>query len=371
MKKFKFRKTAGMVIDTMMYLIMFMQMLYVFTGNIIHEWMGIIFFVCLLLHLIIKRKWFVSFFRKKHVIPSARFFADCTNILLLLCICIMMISSMGVSRTIFPNIIFMESPSFHRFMGTLMLTISIVHGGMHTYFVSKNKKKVVILIVIAAAATFSLGNWGVPYLNRHFRTVEITNTEVYTGKKLAWNNKKPLVVYFTRVGNTDFEENIDAVSGASLMIRGGILTGNTEFIADSFNEILDCDVAPITLTDYKYPSSYSETCSVAGEELKNNYYPTINPIDVSDYDSILLVYPIWWYTLPMPVQSFLKDNDFSGKDVYMIATQGSNGFGSSIEDAVKLVPSANVHEVISIYCDDIPKSRNMLLDWMEANGLAE
>lgn len=45
----------------------------------------------------------------------------------------------------------------------------------------------------------------------------------------ALNSDKTLIVYFTRVGNTDFSENVDATSSASLR-KGldGKLEGNCE-----------------------------------------------------------------------------------------------------------------------------------------------
>lgn len=40
-----------------------------------------------------------------------------------------------------------------------------------------------------------------------------------------------LILYFTRVGNTDFSDDVDAISSASLNLRNGTLAGNTELVA--------------------------------------------------------------------------------------------------------------------------------------------
>ena len=37
--------------------------------------------------------------------------------------------------------------------------------------------------------------------------------------------------------------------------------------------------------------------------------------DMKKYDVVLLGYPTWWATLPMPVMTFLENYDFSGKTV--------------------------------------------------------
>ena len=355
-------KYFGLLVDGIMYTILLLQMIYVFVGNIAHEWLGIGFFACLLIHVYLKRYWFRSMLRRKAPLFSARRFADLMIVLLLASIVILMASSIDVSRTLFPNIKFWGSSDFHRLMGTLVLTFSVIHGGMHGYFHAKRKKLAALLIAVCAIAVFCLGMYLVPYLNRHFRTVEVDYQAAVHGEAIEWQQGKTLAVFFTRVGNTDFEANVDAVSGASLLLADGELMGNTQLMADMLQDLIGCDKAAITVTGEKYPSSYSETCVVAGKEMKQSLYPDIEPIDVTEYDTILLVYPIWWFTLPRPVATFLTQNDFTGKTVCLIATQGSEGYGSSSKDIQELIPGAEVKEVISVYCDDIPAAREMLAE---------
>lgn len=367
----KTRKTIGLVVDIAMYAVMLVQMLYVVTGNAVHEWLGMGFFGLLVCHIVLKRRWFRLFLHRKGKLMTARQFADGMIVLLLLCLIVLSLSSMGVSRLLFPKVQLLGSPVFHRTLATLALTVAVIHGGMHSYFRSKNKKLTVALIALFSAAAMGIGFGLMPYLNRHYRTVEVEASEVRPETKLTWKSSKPLAVYFSRVGNTDFEPGIDAVSGASLLRVDGELTGNTQFMADMLQKLLDCDTAAITLTEHSYPSSYAETCSVGGKELKEQARPAICPIDVSGYDEILLIYPIWWGTLPMPVATFLESDSFAGKTIYLIATQGSSGFVSSTGDIRALVPNAVVEEGISVYCDDIPRSAALLKEWMITSGLAE
>lgn len=362
---------AGLIIDLAMYAVMLVQMLYVVTGNAVHEWLGIGFFVLLCWHMVIKRRWFRLWLRRKGKLLSARRFADLLIVLLLLCLIVLSFSSMGVSRLLFPNVSFLGSPTFHSTLATIALTLAMIHGGMHGYFGVRNKKKAVAVIAVLSAAALGIGFGLVPYLNRHYRTVEVSSAEMAAGERLTWKSGKPLVVYFTRVGNTDFDPEIDAVSGASLLLLDGALTGNAQFMASQLSRMLDCDAAAIMLTGEKYPSSYAETCTVGGKEIKAQARPEILPIDISDYEDIILVYPLWWGTIPMPVATFLESNSFAGKNLYLVATQGSSGFASSTKDICALVPGAVVVEAVSIYCDDIPRSASLLADWMKSSGLAE
>ena len=53
--------------------------------------------------------------------------------------------------------------------------------------------------------------------------------------------------------------------------------------------------------------------------------------DFSAYDVIYVGFPIWWYTAPTIINTFLETFDFSGKKIMLFATSG----GSGIEKAVK------------------------------------
>lgn len=48
----------------------------------------------------------------------------------------------------------------------------------------------------------------------------------------AEENNHILIAWFSRVGNTDFSDDVDAVSSASLNLQDGELLGNTELIAN-------------------------------------------------------------------------------------------------------------------------------------------
>lgn len=367
----KSKNTLSLVIDIAMYTVMLAQMLYVITGNAVHEWLGISFFVLLICHMILKRRWFRLWLHRKGKSFTARRFADLMILLLMGSLLLLCFSSMGVSRLLFPKVHFLGSPVFHRTLATLALTFAVIHGGMRGYFGAKNKKKAIAAIALFCAAALGIGFGLVPYLNRHYRTVEISAADAVPEEHLAWKSGQPLVVSFTRVGNTDFDPNIDAVSGASLLRVEGELVGNTQFMAEQLSEMLGCDTAAITLTGYHYPSSYAETCTVGGREIKEGARPDILPIDISGYQDIILVYPIWWGTIPAPVATFLESNSFTGKTVHLIATQGSSGFVSSTRDIQALIPQADVVEGISVYCDDIPNSASLLADWLRSDGLAQ
>ena len=58
-------------------------------------------------------------------------------------------------------------------------------------------------------------------------------------------------------------------------------------------------------------------------------------IDVSGYDRILLGCPVWWYTAPTIVNTFLEAYDFGGKEIIIWATSGGSGLGKAKDDLAK------------------------------------
>lgn len=354
------KKRIGLVADILMYAILVTQMLYVFVGNNVHEILGMAFFACMIVHVVIKGWWFKTLFRKGKA--ASRYFFDVVTLLLMLSIILLMVSSMGVSRLLFPWFKFMGSSDFHRGLATAVLMLGVLHGGMHGYWRAGKKSVAIVLITLGCAAAAALGIFLVPYLNRHLRAVDVSYAEKVLGEQISWSGTKPVVVYFTRVGNTDFEPDVDAVSGASLLIADGEMMGSNRLLADMAGNILDVKPVAITLTGKKYPSSYNATVSVAGEELRKQVRPAIEPVDVSGADAVILIYPLWWGSIPMPVATFLEEGDFDGKTIYLIATQGSSGYGNTVSEVEALCPGAKVVPGTSIYCEDIPDAREELLD---------
>lgn len=69
---------------------------------------------------------------------------------------------------------------------------------------------------------------------------------------------------------------------------------------------------------------------------------------MEDYDNIILIYPVWWSTVPMPVYTFLEEYDFAGKTIVPIATHKGSFLGSSVSDLKQALPQSDVKNGIAI-----------------------
>ena len=64
--------------------------------------------------------------------------------------------------------------------------------------------------------------------------------------------------------------------------------------------------------------------------------------DVSGYDALFVGFPIWWYTCPAIIRTFLEGLDLRGKKVIPFATSGGSGIGNTAEDMKKFAPGADI-----------------------------
>ena len=62
--------------------------------------------------------------------------------------------------------------------------------------------------------------------------------------------------------------------------------------------------------------------------------------DMADYNLLFLGFPIWWYTAPTIIKTFLESVDLTGKTVILFATSGGSDLGDSAETLQAICPNA-------------------------------
>lgn len=127
-------------------------------------------------------------------------------------------------------------------------------------------------------------------------------------------------------------------------------SNNTKKLVEGINEVFHFDAYRIERVT-PYSTDYN-TCAYieAKEEWEKRLLPEIKNIavDLSQYERILLFFPIWWYTFPMPIGTFIKENLSSYKgEVIIFANSYTNDYQyvvNSLKDADKLNPNLNIKE---------------------------
>lgn len=59
------------------------------------------------------------------------------------------------------------------------------------------------------------------------------------------------------------------------------------------------------------------------------------------YDTIILGFPVWWYTAPRIINTFIESNNLEGKKVYVFVTSGGSGSEGSFKDLKETYPNIN------------------------------
>lgn len=113
-------------------------------------------------------------------------------------------------------------------------------------------------------------------------------------------------------------------------------TGNTQNVANTIADITGGDlfelepVEPYTDEDLNYSDENSRVSREHEDESLQNVELTSTTVDNWDsYDTVFIGYPIWWGEAAWPVDSFVENNDFTGKTVIPFATSASSGIGES------------------------------------------
>ena len=60
--------------------------------------------------------------------------------------------------------------------------------------------------------------------------------------------------------------------------------------------------------------------------------------NIADYDTVWIGFPVWWYTAPTIVNTFIEAHDFSGKTLNVFATSGGSTVTGSYNDLKKAYP---------------------------------
>ena len=91
--------------------------------------------------------------------------------------------------------------------------------------------------------------------------------------------------------------------------------------------------------------------------------------DMAQYDTVILGYPNWWASIPMPVASFLEEYDFAGKTILPFCSHGGGRFGQSLTAIAKLVPDATLLEGLAVSYSGGSGLEEDVAQWLEDSGI--
>ena len=145
-------------------------------------------------------------------------------------------------------------------------------------------------------------------------------------------------------------------------------TGVTKGVALQLAEVAGADLheikpeQPYTDADLDWHDKQSRS-SVEMKEKSSRPAITAKLQNMKDYDVIYVGFPIWWYTCPTIVNTFMEAYDFQGKTVIPFATSGGSSIKKACQDLKATYPNINWKEgklLNRVSKDDLKK-------WVESN----
>lgn len=118
-------------------------------------------------------------------------------------------------------------------------------------------------------------------------------------------------------------------------------SGVTAKVAENLAEAIGADIFSIepAIPYTKADLNWNDKKSRSSVEMND---PASRPAimhtrdNMSDYETVFVGFPVWWYVAPTIINTFLESYDFTGKTIIPFATSGGSGMGETNE---KLLPS--------------------------------
>ena len=180
----------------------------------------------------------------------------------------------------------------------------------------------------------------------------------------AEENPRILIAYYSRWADIE-PTDLDGYSSATPRVN------NTAQLALRLQTLTGGDLFEIQV-DREYPLIHSENSAIAKEEKDaDTRLPLLTSVEgIDQYDVIILGYPIWWYTAPMAIRSFLDAYDFSGKTILPYCTSIEVGVDEeSMSDIARLCPDAILGSGLTVR-NGSGDHTDELIGWLNENGLA-
>ena len=126
-------------------------------------------------------------------------------------------------------------------------------------------------------------------------------------------------------------------------------SGTTKGIAQQLAEVAGADLheikpeKPYTDADLDWQDKQSRS-SVEMQDKNSRPAITAKLQNMKDYDVVYVGFPIWWYTCPTIINTFMEAYDFQGKTVIPFATSGGSSIKKACADLKAAYPNLNWKE---------------------------
>lgn len=119
-------------------------------------------------------------------------------------------------------------------------------------------------------------------------------------------------------------------------------SGVTKSVAEKIADENGYDIFEIVPEEIYTPADldYMDKNSRSTIEMNDKSFrpPIKQTCDVSSYDTVAIGFPVWWYTAPTIINTFIESVDLSGKKIKVFCTSGGSGVDKCVSDLQKTYP---------------------------------
>ena len=223
------------------------------------------------------------------------------------------------------------------------------------------------VFTVAAAGTTLEKN-----LRSAYRAAMPQNNSAYNvGLRLVCNADDSVKGTVTTREAADTGAKKSAGSGKALIIFYS-WSGNTRGVAREIARQTGFDSIELELVK-PYSTDYNTVLDQAQSDQHKQARPALKTkIDSkkwAEYDTIILGYPNWWASIPMPIATLLESYDFSGKTIMPFCSHGGGRFGQSLTAISKLAPKATLTAGLSIHYSGGSSLSKDVEKWLKKCGV--
>ena len=122
-------------------------------------------------------------------------------------------------------------------------------------------------------------------------------------------------------------------------------SGVTKNLAEKIANDNDYDIFEIVPEEIYTPEDLDWTNKQSRSTIEMNDKSFRPPIaescDVGEYETVVIGFPVWWYTAPTIINTFIESVDFTGKKIKIFCTSGGSGVDKCVNDLKATYPELN------------------------------
>ena len=142
-------------------------------------------------------------------------------------------------------------------------------------------------------------------------------------------------------------------------------SGVTKAIAEKIANENDYDIFEIVPEEIYTPEDldWTDKNSRSTIEMNDKSFrpPIAESCDVSGYDIVAIGFPVWWYTAPTIINTFIESADLSGKTIKAFCTSGGSGIDKCVSDLANTYPELNFSKGMR-FMGDVSKAKGWIED---------